>query len=413
MNRTLGILVGDIPIPPEHTWRENALKLLRPLFEEFEKVFYSDHHLSERCFKFCLRLLEEGVGTPTEDTIAGVRFKRVATLIRLTVRHQLAFPNPKDWFTQAHLDLLVDYHLRICEGSDYDTVIDTLIVLTWLRGSPSTHDRKCRYIDTTIRFMGYRKETRRSALLAACSVPTVLTSVGGNDESFRERFSKALASAITQSDSRDNATLQAPLDRNPFKDIKFFRWPHGVIPYLKLLCALSQEPAWQLQLHHNGHFDNCLMIADMLLAEEDKGFDDYAVHIVHILANIDASGEVHPFYASVQAYPSWPLILRAWKLIYGINFFGLRRMFDNDWTVAPTNHLEALPSLIMYSRKRYEDKNAPLIMLVEQVCQKLDEEEQQRERDEAQGIRPSPRRRESQALAQKVMVLLESAQRDV
>ena len=51
-------------------------------------------------------------------------------------------------------------------------------------------------------------------------------------------------------------------------------------------------------------------------------------------------------------------------------------------------------------------------MLVEQVCQKLDEEEQQRKLDKAEGIRPSSCQ-ESRALAQKVKVVLESAQRDI
>ena len=409
MNRTLGVLVGDIPTPSEHKWREYALKLLRPLLEDYltKEGYAFDSRLSEWCFKFCLCLLEEGVGTSTEDTMAGVWFKRVATLIRFNVQNP--FSNPKDWFTQAHLDLLVDYHLRTCQGSDYDAVKHTFTVLAWLRGSPSTQDRKCRYIDSTIRFMS-QEQTCHSALIAACSVPTALDSVGGDDESFRERFSKALASAIMQSDSRANATLQAPLDNNPFKDIEFFRWREDVIPYLRLLCALCQEPAWQPQLHHNGHFDNCLVIADTLSAQEDENLDEYAVHIAHILANIDASGEVHPFYASVQAYPSWPLILRAWKLIFGINFFG--RMYSNDWIIAPTDHLEALPSLNTYARKRYEGKNAPLIMLVEQVCQKLDGEKQQCKRDMFPGVRPSFRL-ESQALAQKVEMLLESAQRDV
>ena len=334
--------------------------------------------------------------------------KRVATLIHFNVRKP--FPNPKDWFTQTHLDLLVDYHLRICEGSDYGAVVHTFTVLTWLRGSPSTQDKKCRYIDTMIRFMG-REETCYSALFAAYSVPTALASVdAGDDESLRERFSKALASAIMPH-SRADATLQPPLDLNPFKD-KSFYCPQDNIPYLRLLCALSQEPVWQLHLYHNGHFDNCLVIADTvtLSAQEYEYYDEYAVYVAHILAIIDAWGEVHPFYASVQAYPSWPLILRAWKSIFHIQFF--QRTFAYDWTIEPTNHLEALLSLIAYSRNRYEGKNAPLIMLVEQVCQKLDEEKQQRERDEAEGIRPSSRQ-ESRALAKEVMRLLESAQRDV
>ena len=402
MNRILGVLVGDIPTPPDHKWREYALMLLPPLLEDYLKMesddrrrstWLDDRRLSEWCFKSCLRLLKEG--TPTEDTMAGIRSKRVATLIRFCALHP--FSNPKDWFTQTHLDLLVDYHLRICDGSDYDTVKHTLTVLGWLCGSPSTQDRKCHYIDMTIRFMG-QEETRDSALIAACSVPTALASVGG-DESLKEHFSKALASAIMQ--------LVSPLDATQ-PDLYHSR--KNLITYLRLLCVLSQEPAWQLHLHHNGHFDNCLVVADTLSTQPEGGYS-YAVHVAHILANIDASGEVHPFYASVQAYPSWPLILRAWRDIFGINFFG--RMSGNDhWTDAPTNHLEALPSLITFSRKRCQGKNEELIMLVEQVCQNLDEEKQQCEGDEVEVIRPSSHQ-ESRALAQEVMVLLESAQRDV
>ena len=403
MKRTLRVLVGDIP---DHRW--HVLKLLPPLLEDYLRMdsndrhcqwstWYDDDRLSEWCLKCCLRLLE--VGTPIKDTMAGIRSKRIATLIHFCALHP--FPNPKDRFTQAHLDLLVDYHLRICDGSDYDTVKHTFTVLGWLRGSPSTQDRICLDIDTTIRFMG-QEETRDSALIAACSVPIALASVdAGDDESLRERFSKALASAIMQP--------------NPWADtmlLNLYYWRKNLISYLRLLCALSQEPAWQLHLHHKGHFDNCLVIADTvkLSAQKYEDYNEYAVHVAHILANIDASGEVHPFYASVQAYPSWPLILRAWKLIFGINFFEWK--FDNNWKIAPTKHLETLPSLITFSRKRCQDKHEDLIMLVEQVFQNLDEEKQQHEGNEVEGIRPSSRQ-ESRALAQEVMVLLESAQRDV
>ena len=395
-------------------WRENALKLLPLLLEDLELAhrrrlnpLLDYHPLSEWCFKCCLCLLEKHVDTsirPTEllfDDIIMVNDKHIATLIHFNVLNP--FSNPKDWFTQAHLNLLVDYHLRICQGSNYDAINDTFTVLTWLRGSPSTQGRKCRYIDSTIRFMG-QKETCSSALMAACSAPTVLASVGGDDESLRERFSKALASVIM------HMPQQPSFGHKSSRKIPFYL-VQDIIPYLKLLCALSQEPAWQLQLHHNGHFDNCLVIADavMLSAQEYEYYNEHAVHVAHILANIDASGEVHPFYASVQAYPSWPLILRAWKYIFSINFFG--RSFVDNWKTAPTNHLEALPSLITYSRNRYETGNEPLIMLVEQICQKLDEEKEQREGDGPQGIQHSSRR-ESRALAQKVKVLLESAQRD-
>ena len=404
LKRTLRVLVNDIPY---HDWHFYALKLLPPLVEDYLKMNSDDRcqitwynvrrgstwinvrRLSEWCFKCCLGLLEEG--TPTEDTM--VSDKRVATLLRFCALYP--FSNPKDWFTQTHLDLLVDYHLRICKGSDYHAVEHTFAILGWLRGSPSTQDRKCRYIDTTIRFMG-QKETHDSALYAACSVPIALASVDVDNGLLRERFSKALASAIMP---------HSRADVRPFT-----LWPNILITYLRLLCALSQDPAWQLHLHHNGHFDNCLVVADTLSTQGGKSHDEYALYVAHILAKIDASGYVHPFYASVQAYPCWPLILRAWKLIFDRTFF--ERRFDDDWKFAPIKHLEALPSLITFSRKRCQGKHEDLIMLIEQACQKIDGEEQQREGNEVEEIRPSGHQ-ESRALAEKVMVLLSSAQRDV
>ena len=252
MNRTLRVLVEDIP--DAHKWHNYVLMLLPPLVEDCFKMnsddlsrstWYNDRRLSECCFKSCLRLLKEG--TPIKNTMAGIRSKRIAALIHFCALHP--FSNPKDWFTQTDLDLLVDYHLRICKGSDYHAVEHTFTILTWLGGSPSTQDRKCRYIDTTIRFMG-REETRESALHAACSVPTALASV--DDESLRERFSIALASAIMPYLGGDMMTF------NLYYSTKI------LIPYLRLLYTLSQEPAWQLHLRHNGHFDNCLSIADAL-----------------------------------------------------------------------------------------------------------------------------------------------------
>ena len=131
MNRILDVLVNNIPTSSEHKWCENALKLLHPLLEEFltNKGYSSDHRLSEWCFKFSLRLLEEGVGTPTKDTMTGVHFKRVAALIRFNVRNP--FSNPNGWFTQAHLDLLVDYHLRVVKDQ---TMMQLNTILRCWRG---------------------------------------------------------------------------------------------------------------------------------------------------------------------------------------------------------------------------------------------------------------------------------------
>ena len=117
-----------------------------------------------------------------------------------------------------------------------------------------------------------------------------------HDESLREDFSKALASVFL---------LDPKWTTLPFKEISFFNWSRNV-PHLELLCTLTRDPTWHLQLHQNGHLDNCLVIAKTLLSQNGDLFasQKYAVtSVAHIFAIIDALGdETHPFLNTVQAY---------------------------------------------------------------------------------------------------------------
>ena len=105
----------------------------------------------------------------------------------------------------------------------------------------------------------------------------------------------------------------------------------------------------------------------------------YAVHVTHILAVIDALDERHQFLKAGQAYQSWPLILSAWHRIFSFPFF--TQATKENWKyVANTSDLEALPSLVEYAHKHWEqwdnrEETHKLVQLVKQVCDKLDEEQ--------------------------------------
>lgn len=52
-----------------------------------------------------------------------------------------------EWYTQAHIDLLLDYLAQILKGKDYTLIGNTLIVLGSLCRSPSTREGKNLYIE--------------------------------------------------------------------------------------------------------------------------------------------------------------------------------------------------------------------------------------------------------------------------
>ena len=81
-----------------------------------------------------------------------------------------------------------------------------------------------------------------------------------------------------------------------------------------------------------------------------------------------------------------PLILWSWRYIFNLEFFG-GRMEEEPWLI-PSHQdcLEALPIIAAFARRRGDDKEEALIMLVEQVCNKLDEEKQFRQQRDVRRI---------------------------
>ena len=359
----LGVLLGDNS--PGHGWQLRALKLLPSVLQHFVKgrIYFSDRCTNKKCIKYCFRLLEEASGTEAEDN---VRSRTVASLIH---HFQCSRWEPRNWYTQRKFDLLVDYHLQICEGMDYDIISHTFRMLSGLGGSPSTQDRMRRYIDTMVQFMGQKLLNVYPALVAACQARKDVALIGRDDPTFRKDFSMKLAVVLT------DAIRPIPHDMNPFRNTSSLDWWRD-IAYLYLLSTLSQDVTWQPHLRQSGHFDNCVVIADTMLCTRHNFWDAYAVPVAHIFANIDASG-VHT--------PVWPLILRAWRHIFSLEFFG-------GWIEDARSHLpfhkdclEALPIITTFARRRGDDKEEALITLVEQVCHKLDEEKQFCQQEEVQG----------------------------
>ena len=364
MSRTIDVLVDVVPASDEI-----ALQLIHPLLQDFIEEHRDglDYRLRDGSFKLCFRLLEEYPGTPSEDQ---VRFKSVSNLVRMisNILHQ----GHSDRCTQDQFDLLGDYYVQICKDTDNELIIKTFSMLKRLRGSSTTSGKMRRYIDMTVMSMGL-EITRAKALRAAWEVRSAVASAGQHNESLRERFSKTLASSILS-----DAT-QPPLD-NPFKELSFFDDSRDM-SYLELLYTLCQETTWQHQLHYEGHFDNCFVIADTLTSRKHDRFDEYAVHLVRIFAIIDNSGKEHPLCNTLQAYPSWPLVLRAWRYIFRRKFFGGMSSAYRVWWPSTADCIAALPSIVAYARRLCNDGEEPVLVLAEQVCRILDKEWQRREQD--------------------------------
>ena len=388
-NHMLGVLVGDIVGN-----KETALKLIHPLLQDWNKHihFFDNDCLVDWALIFCCHLLEEGM--PGEDHI---RSNSIACLIQILNlnRHLLKMDS-----TPAQYDMLVDYHLHICEGTDHDAVTSTFGVLNHLGGSPSTPDRMRHYIDTTIHFMGH-ESTCLEALYAAFRLRSAVASMGQDDESLREHFSKALASMVL-------SFMCTPRNSNPFTKITFFSFPRD-LNYLVLLHTLAQEITWQPQLHQTGHFDNCLAIAKTLSTDHHPYYDQYAVPVAHIFAIIDDSDQGHPL---LQACPSWPLLLRAWRFIFNLDLFGGKHKHSiylgNKVTTADC--LTALPSLVSFARRHCDDQDEALLAVVEQVCSEIDKEMQQHEQTDREGMQHIVPR--YPALGEQIRQLLKTAWND-
>ena len=371
-DRILGILVGDIP---GSQWHEAALKLVHPLLQAIDKEYgygglriigkeygYGDE--LQRCLKFCFRLLEEDIDAMGEDQV-----RSIAILLRWLTRYPFGSSTKH---TQGQVDLLVDYHLQICEGTDHKAIDVTFEVLARLGASPSTQGRMRRYIDTMIQYLKITPE----ALHASWAVRSAIISLGQEDESFRARFAKALSSVRLG---------QLPDGTIWTKKASTFG---SHLTCLKFLCLLSQVPAWHPQLHQSGHFDNCLAIVDVLPSGENNLFGRaLAVPVAHILAIMDASGDKNPFFKTVQGYPSWPVILQAWRYIFIPNPpKGSLVKFVGDWHLLSTAEcIAALPPLVASARRRCSNSEEPVVIaLVEQAFHQLNEERQNHEQDGSQ-----------------------------
>ena len=352
LSYTLGVLVGDIA--GSH---KTALRLIHPLLQyDMHIPYYQDDCLLDRALNFCFHLLEQGA--LGEDHI---RSNSVAGLIRILYDWP---PNKRDGWTPAQFDMLVDYHLHICEGTDHDAIHCTFTVLIRLCGSPGTPDRMRRYVDTMIRFMGH-ETTVIAALRAACVLRSAVASMGQDNESLREHFSNALASMILSYSTRTQPNY------NPFTKITFFR-SYRDMAYLMLLRTLAQEITWQPQLHQTGHFDNCLAIAKTLSTKDNQDYNEYAVPLAHIFAIIDDSDEGHPLFHLLQACPSWSLLLQAWRFIFNLELFGGKNKLYTMDQLSPEDCLAALPPLVSFARKHCVDQDEALLTVVEQVCSELD-----------------------------------------
>jgi hypothetical protein len=399
LSRALAVLLDEFEEP---RWHAHALKLIRPLLRT-DIYIMSDRRMCVRALKLCWRLLGDDSDTLGDDQ---VRSELVITLISGIGCHAIRYAEPV-LHTQFQFDQLVDYLLCTCDGADDEAINRTFWVLTWLGGSPSTRNRTCRYIDTIIRFMG-QEITCYDAMDAACAVRALVASMGQDDESLREHFSKALASAVLllgpQTSTHDNA----------FTDISSFISPRDM-PYLRLLCALSKEPTWHPQLQHSGHFNNCLAIAKTLSSQGDAHYDEYAVPVVQIIAIMDASVDEHPLVTEDQAYAIWPFILRAWRYTFNLRFFGGVGT-ARPWHVSITDCIDALPSHVEYARKRQGQGEATvrLIALVETACHKLDEAKPHHAQDGTDRIRADPFWKQNlPVLRQQISELLDASQRNV
>ena len=284
----LGVLLGDIL---GRGWRPCALKLLPSILQHFVKgrIYFRDRCTNERCIKHCFRLLEEASVTMAEDK---VRFKTVASLIH---HFRCMAPwKPRNWYTQREFDLLVDYRLRICQDTDYDTIPHKFYLLSGSCGSPSTQGRMRRYIDTMVQFRGQKLLGVYPALTAACQIRKDVALIGRDDATFRKDFSMELAVVLI------DATQPVPHDMNPFRSTLFLSWWRD-IAYLHLLSTLSQDVTWQPHLRQSGHFDNCVVIASTMSYTRHEFGNAYAVPVTHIFANIDASDVQTPGLATYSA----------------------------------------------------------------------------------------------------------------
>jgi hypothetical protein len=384
-NRFFAMLlpVGNNGVSTQHSsgWRRNARKLIHPLLQDLDNQLDAfeggeptastpDPYYTEWFLKLCFLLLENDPDTEREDE---ARSRSVATLLRAIYLYEGTVYWSEQrfiWHTQLEFDRLVDYHTRLCKGTDFTTIGRTFTVLAKLGRSPSDQDRQRLYIGTIIQFMGHERIhlAYSCALRAAGAIPEVIALVGREDVSLQERFLKALTSAVFFG----RLQVGTPFNANAFREVTHI--PLVCQHYLELVQALSHEQAWLPRLHENEQFDICLQIADTLSSQNNGDLNKCVVCVTRILAVVDTWGIEHPFFNTVEKYPLGTLILRAWKIIFSFVF---QDEESTEWRLGVssgtgyTDYLEALPSLVDCEKRRGYDrggKTGDLIILLKQVC---------------------------------------------
>jgi hypothetical protein len=227
--------------------------------------------------------------------------------------------------------------------------------------------------------------TRHAAMSAAYALRTEVAAMDRDDEPLRYLFSWALSSVVQARTPAMQPQASTSVDDNPFNELSIVNQFRDLC-YLGLVCALSKEPTWHGHLHRHGHFRNCLVIADSLSSQlQTLGFGKYLViHLTHIFAIIDARGDDHEFLRAVHKHPVWRLILLAWLDMFTEPFF-YDTTAENWNNLSSQGIVESLSHVAAYAKKYWErwdnrEETHHLIQLVEQVCDKLDEEKRQNEK---------------------------------
>jgi hypothetical protein len=407
VDRILDLLLAEAPVS-QQGYALDAKKLLHSLVYSTHCQGYDNYQRSVQCLKLCFHLLQDPSTEGDQDQFTNVAAAihlshmysrmveeyKVWTFLYLGQRasKRSYWSGPPNWHTQAQFDRLVDYLVKAGQGTDYTAIGDAFAALAGLRGSPSTLERKHLYIQTITRFMESEVplRTRHAAMSAAYALRTQVAAMDRDDEPLRYLFSRALSSVVRARDPAMQPRASTSVDDNLFEEMLAVNWYRDWC-YLGLVCALSKEPTWHGHLHRHSHFKNCLAIADSLSSRLPTLVHSrfFTVHLTHIFAIVDDLDGDHEFLTrAIRMYRIWPLILNAWLDMFAEPFF-YDTTAENWNDLSSWGIVESLSHVAAYAKKYWErwdnrEETHQLIQLVEQVCDKLDEEKLRNEQSISQ-----------------------------
>jgi hypothetical protein len=106
-------------------------------------------------------------------------------------------------------------------------------------------------------------------------------------------------------------------------------------------------------------FDNCLAIAETLSSSGDEQLGEYAVLVAQIFAIMETSGDRRSLFPEDQVYAIWLLILRAWRYIFDLRFFGRAASvgwYESELLIMELESIDSLPLFVEYARKRWDQR---------------------------------------------------------